>query len=810
MSNQLPADASHSISTAADEPGSTTNTNIQAQRHARYEDMPLDPERLEIRLFKAKKNVEADRQCLLTRMVTVSLLDPECPPYKALSYVWTDKTPLYDPRMIDGLQLGPHDGDEITSVAIERLGSSALAAIWQLVDMEEELTIWIDAICIDQTNEVERGSQVSIMSKIYQKAEEVVAWLGPDSEVYGVAFEVVDGLANFGHRYYDERWFQWCFQSDVDPETKRPDQYYDGPDGERIPAWNKTLEFAEQWLPEWFVPDQPSGNPPPKLYEFVLMGLSTFFSRAWIFQELAFSRKSRILSGGVSTSLANLLMAAKVWHALSAASEYSAVFGSGSDSHAHWNPGEYKTTHFGRPMIRNMRLWDMTNSLLQIRDVHRSAMPGSQLEYRLSLSFADFNATDPRDKIFALWGFVGDGPNSDLLRPDYSLSTEEVFSRAARYMVLTHRELTVLTTHEHGESAYEKFVRLTYPKTLVETQALHLPSWVPNWRSMSLRDNSISGEHMWLSDKQRGTKPVFSDDEFAQLVQFSADGSRLRIAGMHIGAIAQVHDGEIFPYPIKRDDPESVGPADFQTSFSNFLRLAAHGSEIVSQYFRFVFRSAEGTTNGLLDYGTDLGARLHTIKYLEDGKLAVHMEGVFGYQILKFLVGLLGERNLPALLASQGEDREAAESTQTSPEPRPQGELRFSQWWEALTCAFDIDTWPEPTKQRYQATALDTDPSAEARESMNTVRSWIGSKRFNFFIVPDVGLGISPQCIKPQEGDVVFRPAAHDGPMMLRPVGDGTYKNVGECFVSNSLVRSMDDQETMRGMTARYEWVEMV
>lgn len=44
----------------------------------------------------------------------------------------------------------------------------------------KETVVWVDAVCIDQSNTEERGHQVGIMGKIYRRAENVVAWLGPD------------------------------------------------------------------------------------------------------------------------------------------------------------------------------------------------------------------------------------------------------------------------------------------------------------------------------------------------------------------------------------------------------------------------------------------------------------------------------------------------------------------------------------------------------------------------------------------------------------------------------------------------------
>lgn len=40
---------------------------------------------------------------------------------------------------------------------------------------------WIDAICIDQENELDRGHQVGMMGDIYGGASRVIAWLGSSS-----------------------------------------------------------------------------------------------------------------------------------------------------------------------------------------------------------------------------------------------------------------------------------------------------------------------------------------------------------------------------------------------------------------------------------------------------------------------------------------------------------------------------------------------------------------------------------------------------------------------------------------------------
>jgi hypothetical protein len=55
------------------------------------------------------------------------------------------------------------------------------AALRQLQQSDKPITLWVDAVCIDQTNLFERSEQVRSMGRIYHQAERVIVWLGPQS-----------------------------------------------------------------------------------------------------------------------------------------------------------------------------------------------------------------------------------------------------------------------------------------------------------------------------------------------------------------------------------------------------------------------------------------------------------------------------------------------------------------------------------------------------------------------------------------------------------------------------------------------------
>lgn len=88
--------------------------------------------------------------------------------------------------------------DKVSFTVTENL----FQALIHLRNVENERVLWVDAICINQSDINERNHQVQQMADIYSQARLVIAWLGPESEASRAAFQF---LAYCYHRPRDRR-----------------------------------------------------------------------------------------------------------------------------------------------------------------------------------------------------------------------------------------------------------------------------------------------------------------------------------------------------------------------------------------------------------------------------------------------------------------------------------------------------------------------------------------------------------------------------------------------------------------------------
>jgi hypothetical protein len=97
--------------------------------------------------------------------------------YEALSYTWDDQEPTKDITC------------NKKSLWVTENVFQALRQLRSRIG--RKLFLWIDAICINQKDQAEKTSQVSMMGNIYARAQRVNVWLSRSTEAMRAAFEYV-------------------------------------------------------------------------------------------------------------------------------------------------------------------------------------------------------------------------------------------------------------------------------------------------------------------------------------------------------------------------------------------------------------------------------------------------------------------------------------------------------------------------------------------------------------------------------------------------------------------------------------------
>jgi Heterokaryon incompatibility protein (HET) len=107
------------------------------------------------------------------------------PAYTALSYAWGDSN---DRRVVLVIE-----NQVIVTTSLE-------SALYHLRHTSDVITLWVDALCINQSDHEEKIEAVQQMKRIYQDATQAIVWLGPSGEDSDTALEVMNEI---GKESYD-------------------------------------------------------------------------------------------------------------------------------------------------------------------------------------------------------------------------------------------------------------------------------------------------------------------------------------------------------------------------------------------------------------------------------------------------------------------------------------------------------------------------------------------------------------------------------------------------------------------------------
>lgn len=143
---------------------------------------PLDPTRRQIRLL----HVQPDPSDLSAVLETVSLDDD--PKYTALSYTWGTEL-----SSGPGIALSKaRQGQEASRRPITRNLQAVLEHL--CAGQNGPVTLWVDALCINQADVEEKSHQITLMKDVYSGAEKTCVWLGPAADDSGLAMATIGEL----------------------------------------------------------------------------------------------------------------------------------------------------------------------------------------------------------------------------------------------------------------------------------------------------------------------------------------------------------------------------------------------------------------------------------------------------------------------------------------------------------------------------------------------------------------------------------------------------------------------------------------
>lgn len=339
--------------------------------------------------------------------------------YDALSYVWGDPAVQHEiicngqsMRIGTSLMEALISRRVISAVSLDAGGSGTKKTAQQGIFRE---WVWADAICINQSDVIEKTEQVRMMTEIYSNAGQVNIWLGmhKDGDREAIAFLV-------------DLWNLFQDRLKLDFDTLQNGQLR-----EIAPEFDSIIK-APYWKSVYDILSHPC------------------FSRAWVVQELVFARHVLIQRGLISPSVDALFWTVTLLR------QYSLDLG-------YW---QHK--------------YDIgpATMMAQIRANFKRTGPNSPLHGWLG-ACTTMQATDPRDKFFALFG-LSKGEDTNFI--NYSMTFREV---------ACHSGLRALIGHSSGAEGSYGPDQLAWSAN-PQSRSMGLPSWVPDWFTSS---HALRGTH---------------------------------------------------------------------------------------------------------------------------------------------------------------------------------------------------------------------------------------------------------------------------------------------------------------------------
>jgi hypothetical protein len=366
--------------TLAEDDTSTQTAEEREINKRLYQDLPYSDS---IRFLKIDPGV-GDNPIICS--LQLARLDSLSITYEALSYVWGN---TWDVEM-----------DIACNGEVKRIRCNLYDALQRIRHPEQSRVIWVDAICIDQSNKQEREHQVQLMGSIYGKAQTVLIWLGRDTRNQAEpAFSVLCSVIK-----------EWQ-NGDLNAEK---------------PSYSIFGRLTEPSDLE---------RPPPdsELWEAVSQLFNCrWFWRVWVIQEVALAGSASVLWGKGEIQWRWIGLAA----AIIRTNDYQI--------HArHTLAGMYNAYFMYR---------------LSTREDDGNPLRGAAFLDLLRLT-RQFEVTDPRDRIYGLLGLLDLGNDQDReilsIRPNYTLPADEIYHRIGMSIVDSSKSLDLLSSVQYHSDHFQ-------------------------------------------------------------------------------------------------------------------------------------------------------------------------------------------------------------------------------------------------------------------------------------------------------------------------------------------------------------------
>ncbi|KAK6824580.1 hypothetical protein PG987_012074 [Apiospora arundinis] len=420
-----------------------------------------DPTNIRVVLIKPALEANSPIQCSLHQVRLDSL-----PDFEALSYVWGDPTAREEILL---------EGERIS------VTQNLYFALKGLRHRYSDRIMWIDAICINQSDFQERQAQVAQMDVIYRQATGVVVWLGPETNTSSRLFEELDHmlqvmgpLARAIPRVPVWEGVEYPMAMGVNfAETQAGPMGKDCPECMGLPFSALRLDLspdARQGLDESIkahnralhthrLSEQGSHAREQLIAQeenCLKLLQRPYWDRMWVLQEVILARKLTVQCGRKSADWG-------FFHGTTAATlrltKKTCLGGPFS---------------LGYPFILMNQLQKRVSNItpfmfLQSNTQAMESLSSDPLATYLSIT-ASAQATNPLDKVYGLLGLL---PHGSVARkefqPNYIQSPKILFIRVVKYFLATKGNLLVLTARPSKQSS--KFTDFLPD----------LPSWAPDW-----------------------------------------------------------------------------------------------------------------------------------------------------------------------------------------------------------------------------------------------------------------------------------------------------------------------------------------